>query len=178
MAVSKRTRYEVLNRDGFACRYCHVTDVPLTLDHVVPVALGGSDKPDNLVAACQPCNAGKSSVSPEAEKVEQVSDDALRWAGAMKKAAEIVAAREQESSRFFDLFIINWGRGNIPNDAEHGIRALYQAGLTEEMLLYAIDVAQQARGVSHRFAYFCGVAWRRVNELQDIARELIEEATD
>jgi 5-methylcytosine-specific restriction endonuclease McrA len=39
MAVSKRTRYEVLRRDNHACRYCGgiAPDVILTVDHVTPV---------------------------------------------------------------------------------------------------------------------------------------------
>ena len=40
MAVSKRTRFEVLRRDNFTCRYCRSTDNELTVDHVTPVALG------------------------------------------------------------------------------------------------------------------------------------------
>ena len=39
MAVSKRTRYEVLRRDNHACRYCGASapDAKLTVDHVLPV---------------------------------------------------------------------------------------------------------------------------------------------
>ena len=58
MAITKRTRYEVLKRDNHACRYCGAVapDVKLQVDHVIPVALGGTDNPDNLVAACVACN--------------------------------------------------------------------------------------------------------------------------
>lgn len=64
MTVSKRLRFEILRRDNHACRYCGgvAPDATITVDHVVPVALGGSDDPSNLVAACKDCNAGKSSV--------------------------------------------------------------------------------------------------------------------
>ena len=57
MAVSKRTRFEVLKRDNYTCRYCRSEENPLTVDHVVPTALGGSDAPDNLVAACKDCHS-------------------------------------------------------------------------------------------------------------------------
>lgn len=51
MAVSKRLRYEILRRDNYACRYCGASapDVPLRVDHVTPVALGGTDTADNLI---------------------------------------------------------------------------------------------------------------------------------
>lgn len=57
MAVSKRTRFEVLRRDNHTCRYCGqaAPDVKLTVDHVTPVALGGTDDPANLVTACAEC---------------------------------------------------------------------------------------------------------------------------
>lgn len=58
MTVSKRIRFEVLRRDNYTCRYCggSAPDVKLTVDHVMPVALGD---PTNLVTACKDCNAGK-----------------------------------------------------------------------------------------------------------------------
>lgn len=63
MAVSKRLRYEILRRDNHTCRYCGASapDVPLRVDHVTPVALGGTDEPSNLVTSCEPCNSGKTS---------------------------------------------------------------------------------------------------------------------
>jgi hypothetical protein len=63
MAVSKRLRYEILRRDSYTCRYCGASapDVPLRVDHVTPVALGGADHPSNLVTSCEDCNSGKSS---------------------------------------------------------------------------------------------------------------------
>ena len=66
MAVTKRTRFEVLRRDGNRCRYCGASaaDSPLTIDHVLPTALGGTDDPSNLVAACKDCNTAKKSSLP------------------------------------------------------------------------------------------------------------------
>jgi len=44
-------------RDGYRCRYCGAVMPPdLEVDHVVPRNRGGSDRPDNLVAACHECN--------------------------------------------------------------------------------------------------------------------------
>jgi excisionase family DNA binding protein len=59
--TSIRLRFSVLQRDGFTCRYCgrKAPDVELRVDHIVPVAQGGTDHPDNLCAACTDCNAGK-----------------------------------------------------------------------------------------------------------------------
>lgn len=59
--LSPKTRFAIFERDGFACQYCGRTapTVVLAVDHVVPVAEGGSDAPTNLTTACKECNAGK-----------------------------------------------------------------------------------------------------------------------
>ena len=49
-------------RDGFACIYCGVNaddGAALSLDHVLPRELGGSNKGENLVTACVSCNSAK-----------------------------------------------------------------------------------------------------------------------
>lgn len=58
---SKKERFEILQRDRFTCQYCgmRAPDVILHIDHVVPLAKGGSNEFDNLKVACQSCNSGK-----------------------------------------------------------------------------------------------------------------------
>jgi 5-methylcytosine-specific restriction endonuclease McrA len=66
--VSKRVRRSVLERDKFHCQYCgcpHLTLDDGTVDHIVPVALGGHHKEDNLRTACRPCNSRRGSKSLE-----------------------------------------------------------------------------------------------------------------
>lgn len=64
MAISSRRRFEVLHRDGFTCRYCgrRPPGVRLEVDHIQPKSKGGSDDPDNLLAACELCNRGKAAL--------------------------------------------------------------------------------------------------------------------
>lgn len=62
------SRLEILERDGWRCRYCG-SDFSglarperlalLSVDHVLPVCRGGSDEPENMVAACLRCNGMK-----------------------------------------------------------------------------------------------------------------------
>jgi hypothetical protein len=58
-------REYVLERDGRHCSYCGAVDVPLNLDHFIPRARGGSNRPSNLVPACIECNEPKSTKPPE-----------------------------------------------------------------------------------------------------------------
>ena len=58
-----RLRFRILARDGFRCRYCGrlggTPGVVLHVDHIVPVAAGGTMSEDNLRTACEECNLGK-----------------------------------------------------------------------------------------------------------------------
>jgi len=60
-SLSKSLRFEIFKRDGFRCLYCGCSPSQkvLRVDHVVPVAEGGSDESSNLVTSCFDCNAGK-----------------------------------------------------------------------------------------------------------------------
>jgi hypothetical protein len=181
MAVSKRTRYEVLKRDNHTCRYCGGTapDAVLTVDHVTPVALGGSDDPSNLVAACRDCNYGKSSTSPGAALVEDVKVSDLRWADAQRRAAEILAAKDAEADDFIGAFIDAWPSfRTLPSNWEWGLRRLYEAGLPQEQMVEAAGAAAHNRGVYDRFNYFMGICWKRVTTIQEVAKQILaaEEA--
>ena len=68
------TRNRLVERDGPACRWCGRLTVELganparrgdarTRDHVIPRCRGGSDQDDNLVLACQACNAARGALS-------------------------------------------------------------------------------------------------------------------
>lgn len=60
--VSKKARFEVFKRDSFKCQYCgrSAPEIVLELDHIKPVAKGGSNEIMNLVTSCFDCNRGKS----------------------------------------------------------------------------------------------------------------------
>ncbi|MFK7921721.1 MAG: HNH endonuclease [Bacteroidia bacterium] len=56
------TRQNIFKRDRNCCVYCGSRN-HLTIDHVVPKSSGGKDTWENLVAACQKCNAKKGSLT-------------------------------------------------------------------------------------------------------------------
>ncbi|MHC4777460.1 MAG: HNH endonuclease [Planctomycetota bacterium] len=59
-------RRNIFARDGNRCQYCgkRFPTPELSLDHVVPRALGGRSTWDNLVCACTGCNARKGGRTP------------------------------------------------------------------------------------------------------------------
>lgn len=184
MTVSKRLRYEVLRRDNHTCRYCGATapDAAITVDHVVPVALGGTDEPSNLVAACRDCNAGKSSSNPDQPLVDDVSDDALRWAGAIANAASVMLASRENAAELRQPFLDAWNSWtyldhktgqrktlDLPPGWEKSVDSILAAGLPMEILIECVGVAMASKKARDEFRYMCGCAWNRVAELREIA---------
>ena len=53
----REIRKHILDRDDNRCQYCG--QIANQVDHVIPVAKGGQDTEDNLVAACARCNYAK-----------------------------------------------------------------------------------------------------------------------
>lgn len=93
--LSLKTRYRVMKRDNFTCRACGASrhdnaTLKLEIDHVVPLAAGGTDKEENLQVLCVPCNAGKSNDSATHEPTlqEKVAAHPLM---ARKRHLELVA---------------------------------------------------------------------------------------
>lgn len=190
MAVSKRLRYEILRRDNHACRYCGGTapDVVLTVDHVIPTALGGSDQPDNLVAACQDCNAGKSASSPDASLVADVAADAMQYRKAIEYASKQVS-RDVESLRsLYEAFDYAWADWKLPNGEEiprppdwrESLRTLRSAGITGPIFADAVTKAMTKPGIDHAdiWRYFCGVCWRQADEIRNRAAAALDEWAD
>lgn len=56
--IPANTQAKVKRRDK-VCRYCGNDSGPYEIDHVVPVALGGTNRLGNLVLACKDCNGKK-----------------------------------------------------------------------------------------------------------------------
>lgn len=188
MAISKRLRYEVFRRDNHACRYCGgvAPEVKLTIDHVIPEALGGTDEPANLVAACADCNGGKSSVPPDAPRVADVAHDALRWSAAMVRAADLALADLDRRQVVYDEFEDDWskwGRGEgvsrvtvpLPSDWHATIDRFIAAGMPAVLLRSYIPIAMGANHVDleKRFNYLCGIAWNKVGQLQATAHRIL-----
>jgi hypothetical protein len=189
--VSKRLRFEILRRDNHSCRYCgrSAPEVRLTVDHVTPETLGGSDDPSNLVAACADCNAGKSSVPVDAALVADVAGDALRWAKAMAVATDLARKKRSSDNKFVadfarllvDIYESDTARYELPplpdvQDFKRSVLQFRDCGLDLSDLAFAARKAMSNRRLreEHIWRYLCGICWRTVEERQEIARSLLK----
>jgi len=62
--IPSQLRFWVMRRDKYSCRICgrskHVNPkLTLEVDHILPVAKGGTNDPENLQTLCFDCNRGK-----------------------------------------------------------------------------------------------------------------------
>ena len=145
--LSKKTRFEVFKRDRFTCQYCgaKAPDVVLHVDHVQPVADGGTNDLLNLLTACQGCNAGKGArrlddsteVTKQRAQLEELQDRReqiemlLEWREALAEAkrdsVDIVAEAIEKAS--------TWG----VNEAGRADIKRWLKRYSLELLLRAVD---------------------------------------
>ena len=59
--IPRKLRHEVFKRDGYRCRECGASkdETSLEIDHILPVAKGGTNDIDNLQTLCKECNRMK-----------------------------------------------------------------------------------------------------------------------
>jgi 5-methylcytosine-specific restriction endonuclease McrA len=64
-SISETLRQQVSAEAGHCCEYCRtcrrIIGMPLVMDHIIPIAFGGSNERENFAAACYRCNEFKGS---------------------------------------------------------------------------------------------------------------------
>lgn len=178
MTVSKRLRFEILRRDGFRCYYCgargNETTDGLTVDHVNPTALGGTDAPNNLVAACADCNSGKSANLLDAATVTEVSESIVRAADKDQAEAQSAGRTEARRQAYASQIVDAWHRvapsyAIIPNGVSADISRWFQAQVPVSVIERAFTIAWSRPNISKsaRFRYAAGVVRRLLEQEGD-----------
>jgi hypothetical protein len=176
MAITKRTRFEVLRRDGYTCQYCgaKAPDVVLHIDHIMPKALGGSDSPDNLATACKDCNSGKASIMPDSPLVQGLSEKAAAYALGMVDKMTRIRATVDTFEDYLELFTDRWNSWvvtatqapiKLPADHELSIYRWHAMGIPLRLIEMSIPKAMMRpglRGPDAEFSYMAGIVWNLV----------------
>ena len=103
--ISKKIRFEIFKRDKFKCQYCggSAPDIILNVDHIDPVANGGTNELTNLITSCFDCNQGK--------KARLLSDDSI----VQKQRNQLQLVQERREQL---LLMLKWKKSldNIENE--------------------------------------------------------------
>ncbi|WP_333810773.1 HNH endonuclease [Timonella senegalensis] len=180
MPVSPRLRFEILKRDNYTCRYCRSKDNELTVDHVIPQALGGADKPENLVAACKNCNSGKTSTNLSDPTVAQVTDAAIARGKRFREilsaeAASLKAARDAAASFRDGWDVLAEERGLAwaapADDAERTLMRWFRMGIPTEIVQDAMETALDNPKIPQRskYVYFCGIMRNKIEKFIELS---------
>lgn len=185
MAVSKRLRFEIFRRDNHICYYCgrKPPEVELTIDHVLPVALGGDDTATNLVTACTECNGGKTSIAPGSPLVARVDEDAVRWSAAMQAAIAKASTDQKAVATYREQFLEAWDGYRqgacLDENWRNSIETFRVRGLPIEILRDAVHrtMARDSIRRDTKFRYMCGIAWNKISEIEQEARRIVKAAS-
>lgn len=170
-AISKKLRFDVFKRDGFACAYCGSTppNVVLQVDHIHPVAEGGNNAIDNLITSCQPCNIGKG-----ANVLDNIPTS-------LKDKAAFIAEQEAQIRGYYEIMQEQENRLNLemwfiaeiiePGSRERGMNRDWLASIKKFLksldFFVVKDSAELARakfrwGGKKTFLYFCGICHNKL----------------
>ena len=176
MSIGKTKRFEIFKRDSFTCRYCgrRPPEVVLEVDHIEPVAKGGTDEDLNLITSCFDCNRGKrdrrlsdAHPRPDADlaylEVQQEVAEAKRYLQASKIREElqhaVVDRLEEVWTRSF-----RWARSPAQEQW-----LFWAKQFSAEEIEYAIQrsVAFQKKNSARTpqlVKYISGILWKRKAE--------------
>lgn len=170
-AISKKLRFEVFKRDGFCCVYCgaHPSDtVVLEVDHVHPVADGGTNEIDNLVTACFDCNRGKGArlLSVVPQSLEEKAIETAEREAQIRAYYEILEAKKQRKDdelwSIADIYMQRYGDDSILRTRLASIRT-FLSRLDYYEVQEAMEIAtSKMYSKAPAFNYFCGICWRKI----------------
>lgn len=179
MAISRALRFEILRRDDHACIYCggRAPDVKLTVDHIIPVALGGQDNAANLVTACAECNAGKGKTMPGSPHVAQVDERNIAWRAALDQAAAESLVKPDGEGDMLAAAREAFGAWRDFTPAEEdSLRTVFRRGLPAQTIAEAMRIAFHNDNLPDRstFRYAMGVCWNRLRAIEERAEQIIQ----
>ena len=173
--ISKKLRFEIFKRDGFACQYCGSTppSVVLEVDHITAVANGGDNNPDNLVCACFNCNRGKAANSLLSVP-QSLSDKAALIKESEEQLKGYYKILQDKKDRLEDE---SWEVAEImqPGCMKNGFKIAWRqsiVGFLQKLDFYdvldsmEIAIAKKPQRTYTTFSYFCGVCWRKIREAE------------
>lgn len=185
-SLSKRTRFEVFKRDEFTCQYCGAKPphVVLVVDHIIPVAGGGSNAQTNLITSCHSCNSGKSDV-PLEKKPKALKESLAKLAEAREQFEEYnryVAEADERIAKDAYLLGVYWcdlqhpanekGKWVVSQARQISIKN-FMRQLPRQHILEAMEIAVSRVRIhgnkdEEAWRYFCGICWTKIRNEKEL----------
>lgn len=178
---SQSARYAILQRDNYTCRYCGASapEAKLHVDHVTPVALGGTNDPANGVTACSNCNGGKSATPPPSETVQKVADQQQRVRDMVSCALGYEPEHGVSKEEYVENFDSLWKKVGLdpdckPSDYSKTLTNWMNRGVPWPMVREAFAITYNwAAGMGDReieydwfYRYFCKIVWTHLKNAE------------
>lgn len=171
--ISNKLRFEVFKRDDFTCQYCgaKAPDAVLHVDHIHPVAEGGTNDITNLITACSDCNLGKGarllSENGEMDKKRKQIEDMKSKRDELKSLyrleMELAAEEFDETKAACDLFEVLTGCEVLDNGKDNIRKWIVKFGLNDVM-----DAIRTSTAAYHdtqkAFDKIPGICWNKTHK--------------
>jgi 5-methylcytosine-specific restriction endonuclease McrA len=99
----KPVRCEIFRRDNYTCQYCGRHTPVLTIDHIVPKHMGGTQTWENSVTACPSCNHRKGG-----RTLQETGMHLLRIPKVPPNSAEYIFSRYLKENNEWEPYINGW----------------------------------------------------------------------
>ena len=151
-SLSKKIRFEVFKRDEFTCQYCgrKAPDVILNVDHITPVAKGGTDDIFNLITSCFDCNNGKRDIpldkqtelDKQRESLEMLEERRKQIDMLYKWKTELSSLKDYALQKALDYLHEQYGIGLTETGEKNLKKWIKQFGLDEVLEVIQISFEQ------------------------------------
>lgn len=169
--IGKKLRFEVFKRDGFTCAYCGATppSVILQVDHIHPVADGGTNDSDNLITSCQPCNIGKganllskipATLQQKAAMIKEQEEQLKAYYEVIKEQKERI---DDEMWQIADIIDPGSSVSGMDRGWLRSIKYFLQnLGFYQVEDAAEIAISRFRYGGKKTFLYFCGICHNKI----------------
>ena len=168
--IPPRKRHLLLKKYDFKCVNCGRSndEVPLEIDHIIPVIKGGTNDDYNLITACFDCNRGKgkhsleNSMPTQDEQIERLKEAHSQYKIYLKFLKDTAKQQTQTVQMVCDVYEeIYYGETFTPKFRISIKQFIDKLGVDEVILAMEKSI-QKCYRQSDVPKYFCGICWNKI----------------
>lgn len=180
--LSKMTRFEVLKRDSFTCQYCgaKAPDVLLEVDHIIPVAEGGTDDIVNLITSCRDCNRGKGKRQlsddttlvkqrkqlDDMNEIREQTEMLILWKKELMRQSEMEIDAIEDVMRMVGMMDENEELNQAARSRMRNMIKQFGYDLVSEAVVISYDtyIVRKRRNFHYAFEKIGGICWNKLHQ--------------